>query len=162
MINMVWAEAHGHVIAKDGNIPWKLPADLAFFKKHTIGKPIVMGRNTLLSFNGRPLPGRENIVLSHDKNLVVPEGFILKNSVAEVLEYTKGRDVSIIGGRAIYDSFMPYADELLVTEVEIDVPGGDTIMEPVDLSIWAVVKEIPGVLNERNTLKHTFKIYHRK
>ncbi|CAH0415752.1 dihydrofolate reductase [Periweissella fabaria] len=164
MINMVWAEAHDHVIAKDGNIPWRLPADLAFFKQETIGHPIVMGRNTFKTFNNRPLPQRTNIVLTHDENFVVPAGFVVMHSVAEVLAATveQGLDLSVIGGVAIYDSFMPYADELAVTEVDLAVPGGDAQVAPVDVTTWQLVEERVGILDERNTIPHTFKIYRRK
>lgn len=161
---MVWAEANSHVIAKNGKIPWNIPADLAFFKQETIGKPIVMGKNTFKSLNNKPLPKRTNIVLTHDKNFTVPEGFIVMHSVKEVLEETvkKGFDLSIIGGVAIYDSFMPYADELAVTEVDLTVDGGDAIMPAINLNDWKLVNTRVGQLDEKNTIAHTFKIYQRK
>lgn len=163
MINMVWAEAHNHVIAKDGKIPWHLPADLAFFKKETIGHPVVMGRNTFKTFNNRPLPGRTNIVLTHDTNFSVPAGFVVMHSVDEILAATveKGLDLSIIGGVAIYDSFMEYADELAVTEVDLNIDGGDAKVAPIDLTVWRLVEEQVGQLDEKNTIPHTFKKYHR-
>lgn len=163
MINMVWAEAHDHVIAKDGNIPWRLPADLAFFKQETIGHPIVMGRNTFKTFNNRPLPQRTNIVLTHDETFVAPAGFEVMHSVDEVLAATveQGLDLSVIGGVAIYASFMAYADELAITEVDLDIPGGDAHVPPVDLTTWQLIEERAGVLDERNTIPHTFKIYRR-
>lgn len=161
---MVWAEANGHVIAKQGNIPWQLPADLAFFKQETIGHPIVMGRNTFKAFNNRPLPQRTNIVLTHDADFQAPDGFVVMHSVDEVLAATvnKGLDLSVIGGVAIYDSFMPYADELAVTEVALDVDGGDAFMQPVDLNVWQLVAQRVGQIDTRNTLAHTFKIYQRR
>lgn len=162
MINMVWAEANGRVLAKNGGIPWNLPADLAFFKAQTIGHPIVMGRNTFLSFKGRPLPKRRNIILTRDRNLEVPEGFEVMYSVAEVLAATveKGDDLSVIGGRPIFDSFMPVADELVVTEIDVDVPG-DVFMPEIDTTVWYLESSTIGDLDERNTLPHVFKIYKR-
>ncbi|MBM7544299.1 dihydrofolate reductase [Weissella beninensis] len=162
MINMVWAQANGRVLAKNGGIPWYLPADLAFFKAQTIGHPIVMGRNTFLSFKGRPLPQRRNIILTHDHDFKAPVDFEIMYSVAEVLAETveKGDDLSVIGGRPIFDSFMSVADELVVTEIDADIEG-DVFMPEIDTNTWQLVSSKVGVLDEKNKLPHVFNIYKR-
>lgn len=163
MIKLIWAEAHHHVIADQGDIPWKLPADQQFFKQLTLNHPIVFGRNTLLAFRGRPLPKRTNIVLSHDPDLVVPAGFLLMHAIEDVVAYANAQDTDlyVIGGKGIYQSFMPLADELIVTEIDADIPG-DTQMDAIDLDIWQVVKSVAGTVDEKNRYPHNFKTYQRK
>ncbi|QBO37163.1 dihydrofolate reductase [Periweissella cryptocerci] len=163
MIKLIWAEAHNHVIADKGDIPWKLPADQQFFKQLTLNHPIVFGRNTLLSFRGRPLPKRTNIVLSHDTKLEVPAGFTLMHSIEEVMAFAKAQndDLYVIGGKGIYQSFMPYADELIVTEIDADI-SGDTQMDAIDLDTWQVVNRVVGTVDEKNIYPHIFKTYQRK
>ncbi len=104
------------VIGRDGELPWHLPADLAFFKRTTSGHPIVMGRKTYESI-GRPLPKRRNIVLTRDPEWSAPGVEVIHRP--EDLIRLPGLDgtVFIIGGAEIYAAFLPRIDELLVTHV---------------------------------------------
>lgn len=110
------------VIGKDGDIPWHLPDDLRFFKKHTSGHPIVMGRKTFDSI-GRPLPGRQNIVISRDPEWQ-HEGVETINTPAELDELALiDPKVFIIGGEQIYRIFLPMLDEIVVTHVQESCQG---------------------------------------
>ena len=96
-ISMIVAMADNRVIGLDNKMPWHLPADLMFFKRVTLGKPIIMGRKTFQSI-GRPLPGRKNIVLSRDKNLHI-EGVCCVQTVEQALALVQACDeVMVIGG----------------------------------------------------------------
>lgn len=118
-IHLIWAEAHDRVIGADGGIPWRVPGEQAVFKQHTMGSTVVMGRGTWESLPARvrPLPGRHNVVLT---SRALPEAETA-GSVDEVL--AKYDDFWVIGGAAIYQAFLPYADHIVRTEIDLDVQG---------------------------------------
>ncbi|EJG1163575.1 type 3 dihydrofolate reductase [Vibrio parahaemolyticus] len=122
IISMIAAMADNRVIGKDNQMPWHLPADFAWFKRCTMGKPVVMGRKTYDSI-GRPLPGRLNIVISRDESLSI-EGVTTVTSVEKALEAAKGHDeIMVIGGGSIYEAFLDKADKLYLTFIDADVEG---------------------------------------
>ena len=120
---MVWAQARGGVIGDGRDMPWHIPEDLAFFKKATLGRPVVMGRATWESLpeRFRPLPGRRNIVCTRDAAWAA-EGAERAGSVAEALDRA-GSDAVVMGGGQIYAAALDSADECLVTEIDADAPG---------------------------------------
>jgi len=118
------AMALNRAIGHEGRIPWHLPADLKFFKRTTLGHVIVMGRKTFDSL-GRPLPGRENVVLSR-RPLDVP-GVRRAASFDEIVEPTDGRKLFVIGGAEIYRALLPRCDEVLLTVVNL-TPEADTFL----------------------------------
>ena len=122
IISMIAAMADNRVIGKDNQMPWHLPADFAWFKRSTMGKPVVMGRKTYDSI-GRPLPGRLNVVISRDESLEV-EGVTTVTSIEKALELVSDVDeVMIIGGGSIYESCLPKADKLYLTYIDFAVDG---------------------------------------
>lgn len=113
-----------YVIGKDNQMLWHLPADFAWFKQQTLGKPIVMGRKTYESI-GRPLPGRLNIVITRDPELKI-EGCTCVTSLEQALQtaQTEGaEELMVIGGGAIYEAFLPLAERLYLTFVETELKG---------------------------------------
>lgn len=141
------------LIGADGDLPWHLPADLAFFKKTTSGHPIVMGRKTYDSI-GRPLPKRQNIVLTRDSNWSA-EGVTVVHEPEAVpsLNFEQPGPVFIIGGAEIYRQFLPLLDELLVTKVKKNHQGdthfpayedqfqtAETLVEEEDFTVLRFVK----------------------
>ncbi len=110
------------VIGCNGTLPWHLPDDLAFFKRTTVGHPVVMGRKTYESI-GRPLPKRRNIVLTRDPAWSAPgvESIRSPDDLAHLPDL--GERVFIIGGAEVYSAFMPQLDELLVSHVNAEYPG---------------------------------------
>ncbi|MCZ2840089.1 dihydrofolate reductase [Modestobacter sp. VKM Ac-2985] len=120
-VRMVWAQATDGVIGADGALPWHLPEDLRLFKALTVGGTVVMGRRTWESLppRFRPLPGRRNVVLS--STVQASEGMQVVRSVPDALALDG--DLWVIGGGAVYAAFLPHADELVVTEVDAQVPG---------------------------------------
>ncbi|TDE21741.1 type 3 dihydrofolate reductase [Vibrio owensii] len=122
IISMIAAMADNRIIGKDNQMPWHLPADFAWFKRCTMGKPVVMGRKTYESI-GRPLPGRLNIVISRDASLSI-EGVTTVTSIEQALEIAgEVEEVMIIGGGAIYAACLPMANKLYVTHIEAEIDG---------------------------------------
>ncbi len=122
IISMIAAMANNRIIGKDNQMPWHLPADFAWFKRCTMGKPVVMGRKTYESI-GRPLPGRTNIVISRDASLEI-EGVVTVTSIDEALKAAGSvEEVMIIGGGSIYEHCLPMADKLYLTFIEAEVDG---------------------------------------
>jgi dihydrofolate reductase len=146
MIKAIVAMAENRVIGNAGTIPWHLPEDFKFFKATTMGHAILMGRKTYESI-GKPLPGRENIVLSR----TMPEtpGITIVHSVEEIQEPTDGRDLFVIGGEEIYRLLLPRIQELYVTKVPRTIEGdtrfpefesqfntGTKVLETNDFTVW--------------------------
>lgn len=122
IISMIAAMADNRIIGKDNQMPWHLPADFAWFKRCTMGKPVVMGRKTYESI-GRPLPGRLNIVISRDASLSI-EGITTVTSIEQALEVAaEVEEVMIIGGGAIYAACLPMANKLYITYIEAEIQG---------------------------------------
>lgn len=138
-ITLVVAASENDVIGRDGDLPWRLPSDLAHFKRVTMGKPVVMGRKTWDSI-GRPLPGRLNIVLSR-KTSTVADGCVVVDSLDTAVEVAadQGSDeLVVIGGSGVYAEALPRADTILLTRVHVVVEG-DTFLPPMDPDAWRVV-----------------------
>lgn len=134
MRSLVVAMARSRVIGRDNRLPWRLPADLAYFKQVTMGHPVVMGRRTYESI-GKPLPGRLNIVLSRDPAFRAP-GCTVVSSLDEAWQAAgDAGEVSVIGGTSIFSEALATADRIHLTEVDADVPG-DTWFPEFDRAEW--------------------------
>ncbi|WP_288131514.1 dihydrofolate reductase [Microbulbifer sp.] len=127
-VAMIVAAARNGAIGRENTLPWKISGDLQFFKRTTLGKPIVMGRKTFESI-GRPLPGRRNIVITRNPAWQA-EGVDVVGSLDRALELAAeeaikvGADeIMVIGGAQIYNQAMPLARRLYVTEVEAEIEG---------------------------------------
>lgn len=140
-IAAVVAVARNGVIGRNNDLPWHLPPDLKYFKSITMGKPIIMGRKTFESI-GRPLPGRDNIVVTRDPNWRA-DGILVKSSIPDAIEAgTKVADeksldeVMIIGGAEIYRQSQALTDRIYLTEIDLS-PDGDSFYPMPDPSVWA-------------------------
>lgn len=132
---IVAAVARNGVIGVDGRLPWRIPEDLARFKRITMGHALVMGRATFESI-GRPLPGRTNIVLTRNEEWS-HEGVEVAGSLDAALEIARarGQDVFVVGGSEVYQTALDVTDTLELTEVDA-APEGDTWFPNVDWSEW--------------------------
>lgn len=140
-IVLIVAVAENGVIGAQGAIPWRQKSDMQRFKVMTMGRPIVMGRKTFVSFPRRPLPGRTNIVVTRDPDVRLP-GAVVTNSVADALITARGdalrrsaAEIAVIGGAEIYALTLPLADRLEITEVHAR-PNGDTVFPSIDRAQW--------------------------
>ncbi len=141
-ISLVAAVAANGVIGDRGALPWKLPDDLAKFRRLTTGHTVVMGRSTFQSM-GRPLRDRRNIVLSRDAGLRI-DGCRVVHSREEALQAAAGEEeVFVIGGTAVYELFLPGAGRMHLTWIDRDV-SGDARFPAVDWSRWRITAETAG------------------
>lgn len=132
--SLVVAVARNGVIGRDNALPWRLPADLAHFKRVTMGHPVVMGRRTHESI-GKALPGRKNIVVTHDPEYRAP-GCTVVTSLEEAWKAAGDADeVCVIGGTTLFEETLPSADVIHLTEVDAEVEG-DTWFPPFDRAAW--------------------------
>ena len=164
-VSLIVAQAQNRVIGRNNALPWYLPNDLKYFKKVTLGKPIIMGRKTYESI-GRPLPGRPNIVISRQQDYA-PEGIsVVPNleeaiSLAESLvEINGGDEVMVIGGAQIYALALPQADRLYITQVHAEVEG-DAHFPEFNLEQWQELGREDFSAQEPNPYDYSFIVYER-
>ncbi len=148
MIYVIAAVSKNGIIGKNGKIPWNIPADLAYFKKLTMGCTVVMGRKTYESI-GHPLPRRLNIVISSSK-VYAAKNCITVKEFGEALDLSHNTDVFICGGYSVYKEALPYADKLYITEVDESFEG-DTFFPEFDQSQYqrTVIREMKDQYNYR-------------
>lgn len=163
IISAIVAVSKDGVIGRDNQIPWYLPEDLKYFKKVTLGHPVIMGRKSFVSI-GRPLPKRTNIIVTRDPFYIV-SGCIVVNTLEEALEWAlkEGEDeIFIIGGGEIFEQSISYWDKLYLTEVDLYVPDGDVFFPEINPEEWALLSEEHHDADEKNEYPYTFKVFERK
>ena len=159
--SLIWAMDTNRLIGRDNQLPWKLPADMRWFREHTLGKPIVMGRKTFQSFGGKPLPQRTNIVITQNRGFQA-DGAVVVHHVADAFEQAGDvKEVMIIGGASLYEQLLPAADRLYVTEVQGEFEG-DTWFPEYDTEAWELVHSSRHHADEKNNYDCEFKIYERR
>jgi dihydrofolate reductase len=159
IISAIVAVAQNKVIGHNNQIPWYLPADLAFFKRTTLNHCIIMGRKCFASI-GKPLPQRTNIVITRDA-FFIAEGVITVHSIEEALQYASDiqeTEAFIIGGGEIYRQSAHYWDRIYLTEVAV-MPEGDIHFEIQDEQLWQLKSEISHNADAKNQYDYTFKLY---
>ena len=142
-ISMIVARSRNHVIGRDNQMPWKISADLQFFKKVTMGHPVIMGRKTWESI-GRPLPGRRNIVVSRNTDLQLTGAEVVHSLDAALATLNEFPRVFVIGGEQLFTQAFPQADRLYITEIDMDVDGGDTFFKVPDPEQWKEIDRTPA------------------
>ena len=161
-ISIIVAMDEGRIIGNDGGMPWHLPADLKFFKSVTMGKPMIMGRNTYESI-GRPLPGRTNIVITRNTAFQA-DGCQLAYSVDEALDIARAEDaeeVMIIGGGGIYEQTLDRTDRLYLTQIAAHIVG-DTQFPVINPEEWQEVSRDEYAADGENPFDLTFVVLDRK
>lgn len=159
MISLIAAMAADRVIGMDNAMPWSLPADLAWFKKQTLNKPVIMGRRTFESI-GRPLPGRLNIVISRSAG--TSEGVTWVTSPDEALALAgDAPEIMVIGGGKIYAQMLEKADRLYLTHIDAEVEG-DTQFPDYDPDQWQSVFSEFHDADSNNTHSFCFEILERR
>ena len=140
-VTLIAAVGRNGVIGADNDMPWHLPEDFAYFKRTTMGHPMVMGRKTFDSI-GRVLPGRRTIVVTRQPDWSHP-GVETAHSLADALALAGPADeVFVCGGGQVYAEAMPFAQRLLITEVD-QSPEGDVTFPEIDISQWREVGREP-------------------
>jgi dihydrofolate reductase len=134
LIRLVVAYTDNRVIGRDNGMPWHLPGDLAHFKRSTLGHPIIMGRKTWDSV-GRALPGRRNLVISRNADLVAPGAEVWPSLDAALADCADASVICVIGGAQIFAEALERADEVIATEIHEHIDG-DTFFPPLDAKTW--------------------------
>lgn len=161
MITFVVAMDRNRGIGFRGKLPWRLPADLKFFKQTTTGHTVLMGRKTYESI-GKPLPNRINVVLTRDPSWNAnAEGVHTVHSVEEALSRFGGGELYVIGGSEIFTALLPRADKLIVTHINHEFET-DTIFPEFAGHGWKAVSRTPGLTDEKNPYAYEFVVYERE
>lgn len=158
MISLMVAHDLNRVIGQGNQLPWHIPEDLAYFKKHTVGKGIVMGRNTFESI-GKPLPKRRNIVVSRQQDLKI-EGVHVVHSIEDAVKMAEEvhQEVMVIGGEQIFKSVLSIADRLYITFIRNEFEG-DTYF-PLYGEEWNLTSESEQM--ESGGVSFSYLIFDRK
>ena len=163
ILSFIVAISENNAIGKDNQLPWYLPEDLKFFKRTTMGKPVVMGRKTYESL-GKPLPGRLNIVVSGKKDLALPEGVLLYSDLDKAIDRLQQEATEegfIIGGGQIFAETMPIADRMYITRVHTEISDADAFFPEIDHTHWKMVWEEKHEADEKHKYPYTFQQFER-
>lgn len=159
MVSLIAAMADQRVIGRDGQMPWHMPADLAWFKRQTLGKPVIMGRKTWDSI-GKALPGRRNVVVSRD-GLFQPVGAECASSPDAALALVADEpEVMVIGGAQLYASFLPHAQKLYLTLIKANL-SGDTFFPDYTSYPWRELEHQQHPADTKNPYPYDFLILER-
>jgi dihydrofolate reductase len=160
IITLIVAVADSGVIGRDNALPWHLPEDLKRFKRLTLGKPIVMGRKTFESI-GKPLPGRQNIVVTRDTNYG-RDGVTVVHDIDSVLRAAgDAAEIMVIGGADLFRRFLARATRIHLTRVHGDI-AGDVMWPALDIREWEVVERERHDADERHAYSMTFEVWEKR
>lgn len=167
LISLIVAHSSNRVIGIDGQLPWHIPDDLKYFKAITIGKPIIMGRKTFDSI-GKPLPGRLNIIITKNTDLLIEECVVVNNleaAISEAKNYfktqeTEQEEIFIIGGAQIFKQSMEFVNKIYITEVHADY-AGDVFFDELSDNDWIEVsRDLHD--SENDKIPFSFVTYKKK
>ncbi|HEX7386962.1 MAG TPA: dihydrofolate reductase [Castellaniella sp.] len=142
IIRLVVAYCDNRVIGLDGTMPWHLPADLAHFKRSTLGHPILMGRKTWASLQRRPLPGRRNLVLTRNAHFTEAGAEPFASMDEAIRACATATHLCVIGGEQVFRMALPLADEIFATEIHA-TPKGDTWFPALPEGQWHAIERLP-------------------
>jgi dihydrofolate reductase len=160
-VSLISAVDSNMAIGVRGEIPWigKMKADMRYFVKRTMGKPVIMGRKTFDSIGGH-LKGRQCIVLSTNKQFQ-HEGVLVAHTVEDALSLANGDDIMVIGGGDIYRLFVGVADRVFLTHIETAITDADAFFPDLGKSEWVVADVVVGCVDVDNIYEHSFVTYER-
>lgn len=156
-ISLIWAMNDERVIGIKNRLPWKLSADMKWFRQHTLGKPIIMGRKTYESFGSKALPDRTNIIISHRQDYQTKDAIVANSFEAAVEAAGDVNEIMVIGGASIYEQTLELADRLYMTLVHADVQG-DAWFPVFDTDAWTEVHHEDHKADEKNQYPFSFVI----
>lgn len=161
MISIIAAMDENRTIGIENRLPWRLPADLQYFKKVTLNKPVLMGRKTWDSI-GRPLPGRRNMVVTRDSSFH-PDGCEVFYSVDDALSAARGAvEIMVIGGASFYAQLLPRAQRLYITLLRGEHFHGDAHFPAWSSEEWQQIWREDHQRDEKNPYDYSFIVYERQ
>lgn len=153
-LSIIAALADNGVIGRDNRLPWRMPADLAHFKRLTLGKPIIMGRRTWESLPGL-LPHRTHIVVTSDRDYRAEGGFVV-HSIAEAVEFAgDAEEMMVVGGATLYAQTLPLASRMYLTYVHQHIDG-DTVFPEYERAEWREIQRERHEADARNPFPYSF------
>lgn len=161
VVALIAAAGDNGVIGRNNQLPWRLPADMQYFRRMTMGKPIVMGRKTFESFGAKPLPGRHNIVLTRDASYKADGATVVGSLAAALTAAGEASEIMIIGGSELYMQALPMADRIYLTRVHGEFEG-DAFFPTVEPTIWNEVSREDHEPDEKNPCAYSFLVLERK
>ena len=161
IISLIAAASENNIIGKNNQLLWYLPSDLKYFKDQTAGKPVIMGRKTfdsIIQTLGRPLPNRQNIVITRNDDFSY-ENVLKTNNLVEAIQLAgEVPEIMIIGGGSIYEQALPVADKIYLTRVH-HVFEGDVFFPTLNEAEWQKIKEDKYAADDKNEYSYTFIVY---
>ena len=159
-ISLIWAMNDQRVIGIKNSLPWKLSADMKWFRRHTLGKPVIMGRKTYESFGSKALPDRTNIIISRKPDYQAKDAIVTASFDAAVKAAGEADEIMVIGGASIYEQTLGLADRLYMTLVHGDVEG-DAWFPEFDKSAWREIHREDHPADAKNEYPYSFIILAR-
>jgi len=160
IISLIWAMSENRAIGIENRLPWRLPADMRWFRQHTLGKPILMGRTTYQSFGNKALPDRPNIILSRDPQFSASDAKVF-GSLQHALEYcSQYQEVMVIGGAEVYRQCLPLANRLYMTLVHTQV-SADAYFPQLDWRQWELLEQQDHQHDDKHAYDYSFFRYQR-
>lgn len=165
IVSFIAAQGHNRVIGKANRLPWDMPADLAYFREKTRGHTVIMGRKTyesVLHYVGGPMPKRVNIVVTQS-GITLP-GVEVAQTAKQALEIAKkigDEEVFVLGGGVIFELFMPFANRIYLTLIDVEVDGGDAFFPALEPNEWRETWREPHKKDAKNPYDYTFVIMER-
>jgi dihydrofolate reductase len=160
MISLIYAQSRNGVIGRDGGLPWHISSDLKRFKELTMGKPVIMGRKTWDSLPRRPLVGRVNIVVTRQRDFA-DTGAVVANSLDQALRAAGDTpEICVIGGAEIYRLFLPLAQRIYLTVVDLEV-AGNALAPILEIGEWKLVSSEHLAKGPKDDAASTLKVLER-
>ena len=160
MISLIAAIGKNNELGKNNTLVWNMPTDLKYFREKTSGHTVIMGRKTFESI-GRPMPNRQNIVITRDKTYL-RHGVDVVHSLDEALRQAQGKqEIFIIGGEEIFKQAMPIADRLYITHIEAEDKKANIFFPEIIPVVWNEVSHEKHQADEKNPYNYTFSVYKR-
>jgi dihydrofolate reductase len=161
MISLIAAIGKNNELGKNNTLVWNMPTDLKYFRETTSGHPVIMGRKTFDSV-GRPMPNRQNIVITRDKTYL-RHGVDVVHSLDEALKLVpkQEKEIFIIGGQEIFKAAMPIADRLYITHIDAEDKDANVFFPEIIPVVWNEISHIEHKKDSKNPFDYTFSIYER-
>ncbi|NOZ51825.1 MAG: type 3 dihydrofolate reductase [Gammaproteobacteria bacterium] len=160
IISLIAAMGKNSVIGINNSLPWKLPADMKWFREQTMGKPIVMGRKTFESFGAKPLPGRTNIIITNDTHYAATDCIVVHSIDGAINAADDANEIMVIGGASFYAQTLPRTDRMYLTYIHHEFEG-DSWFPQYNPDQWHEIKRIDCAADEKNRYDYTFIILER-
>ena len=160
VLNIIAAIDQNRGIGFDGKLLYWIPNDLKRFRKLTYGHTVIMGRKTFESLPNGALPGRRNIVLSHQNKRY--KGAITLNCLTDALSLCEDEEIYVIGGESVYNEALPFADTVYLTEIDVAAEHVDSFFPKLNLDEWELIESEKSEADEICPHSYSYNVYQRK